>query len=410
MVRLGPLQLGSTCWFYSSLNAFLLSDVGRVILYNRMTEVFETFNNKNKNYFLSHDRAPCPAKTRTKYDVHFWKFIDQYICAYRQNREVPWRASTSPKLLQALNLWNNNTRRDPRNSGGFPHIEINAILESLGLSSKYKTIDWGVRRLVSAGKETQFFIMLDQKNDPYNRNNIPIKTLAPKIRSGTEMFSLASVIISIQDGEDGHVVTGYISGGRGYIFDSNYDKTTLCRWWRPAELAAVLSRGNFKQYGTVYGFSFALYTKDSFVRSVKVTCRAAAKAQPLKPSRNYVNAPVHVLHNKQLPPAEIRAILQYRKHMSLNNARTLYRNGLRLGSNFSENIRKIVNNKNSFNKEVSRKRAFNKVNSAVAKGKTHVTRGVRQKVAPHLSPSSLRKLFEEVKNLARSPKNNKNNK
>lgn len=406
MVRLGPLQRGGTCWFYSSLNAFLLSDAGRVILYHRMTEVFETFGPKNKNYFLSHDRAPCPAKTRTKYDVHFWKFIDQYICAYRQNRGVPWRASTSPQLLKALNLWNNNTRRDPHNSGGHPQIEIMAILESLGLREKYKTIDWNARRVVSAGRDTQFLIMLDNnKNNAHNRNYINLKTLAPKIRSGTEMYSLAGAVISISGGAvfnnntniEGHVVTGYISGGKGYIFDSNYQKTTDCRWWRPNELAAVLSEGTFKNYGTEHALSFALYTKDSFVRSVKMACRVTAKISNWTIHNSWLTAGAHKFTN--LTPAAIRAILQHRTHMKFNNARTLYRNGLRMGSNFSANLRKIVNNKNSFNKEVAGKRAFNRVNSAVAKGSTRVTRAVRQKTAPHLSPASLRRLFNNVKNI-----------
>jgi len=405
MVRLGPLQMGGTCWFYSSLNAFLLSDAGRVILYHRMTEVFETFGPKNKNYFLSHDRAPCPAKTRTKYDVHFWKFIDQYICAYRQNRGVPWRASTSPQLLKALNLWNNNTRRDPHNSGGHPQIEIMAILESLGLSHRYKTIDWNARRVVSAGGDTQFLIMLDNKNNAHNRNYINLKTIAPKIRSGTEMYSLAGAVISISGGAvfnnntniEGHVVTGYISGGKGYIFDSNYQKTTDCRWWRPNELAAVLSRGTFKNYGTEHALSFALYTKDSFVRSVKMACRVTAKISNWTIQNSWLTAGAHNFTN--LTPAAIRAILQHRTHMRFNNARTLYRNGLRMGSNFSANLRKIVNNKNSFNKEVAGKRAFNRVNSAVAKGSTRVTRAVRQKTAPHLSPASLRRLFNNVKNI-----------
>ena len=419
MARLGPLQEGGTCWFYSSLNTFLLSDAGRVILYNRMTEVFETFGPKNKNYFLSHVRAPCPAKTRTKYDVHFWKFIDQYICAYRQNRGVPWRASTSPQLLKALNLWNRNTRRDPHNSGGVPQIEIMAILESLGLSHRYKTIDWNARRVASAGRDAQFLIMLDNKNNAHNRRYIYIKTLAPKVRSGGEMYSLAGAVISISGGAvfnnntniTGHVVTGYISGGKGYIFDSNYQKTTDCRWWRPSELAAVLSHGTFKNYGTAHTFSFALYTKDSFIRSVKMACRVTAQMGKLKVPAGWLTAGAHMFAN--LTPANIRAILQQRTHMSFNNARTLYRNGLRMGSNFSANLRKIVNNKNSFNKEVAGKRAFNKVNSAVAKGKTRVTRAVRQKTAPHLSPSSLRRLFNNVKNIQATEnimgKNKKNN-
>ena len=414
MARLGPLQKGGTCWFYSSLNAFLLSDAGRVILYNRMTEVFETFGQKNKNYFLSHVRAPCPAKTRTKYDVHFWKFIDQYICAYRQNRGVPYRASTSPQLLKALNLWNRNTRREPHNTGGHPQLEIMAILESLGLSKKYMTIDWSARGGSSGGgRATQFLIMLDEKNNAYNRNYINIKTLAPKVRFGGEMFSLAGAVISISGGTNitGHVVTGYISGGKGYIFDSNYQKTTDCRWWRPSELAAVLSHGTFKNYGTEYKFSFALYTKDSFIRSVKVACKVTAQTTKWRIQNNWLTAPAYMYAN--LTPAAIRVILQHRTHMNFNNARTLYRNGLRMGSNFSANLRKIVNNKNSFNKEVAGKRAFNRVNSAVAKGKTRVTRAVRQKTAPHLSPNSLRRLFNNVKNIQASEnimrKNKKNN-
>lgn len=403
MARRGPIQTGGTCWFYSSLNAFLLSDGGRVILYNRMTEVFEKLNNKNKLFFLSHDKASCPAKSLKKFDVHFWKFIDQYICAYRQNREVPWRASTSPQLLHALNIWNSNTRRDPRGYGGYPHLEITGILQSLGLDENYFNTDWSVRRIASHRKNDQFFIMVDNKQNPYERNFVPIKTLAPKMRVGAEMFSLASAVISIfgapsgNGNTDGHVVTGYISGGKGYIFDSNYEKATDCRWWRPEELKAVLARGTFQNYGTEYHFSFALYTRDSFVRSVKVTCRVAARAQKLKPLVNYLNAPVHNLRN--IPPAEIRAIIQRRTHMTFNNAKTLYRNGLALGSNFSNNLRKIVNNKTAFNKEVAGKRAFNKVNSAVAKGTTRVTRATRLKTAPHLSPTALRRLFNNVKNI-----------
>jgi len=259
------------------------------------------------------------------------------------------------------------------------------------------TVDWTQMRSLSVGKYNQFLVMLDDKTDPHNRNIVPIKTLAPKFRAGKEMYSLAASVINISDGVDGHVITGYISGGKGYVFDSNYQKSTDCRWWRPAELAAVLSGGTFKNYGTIYNFSFALYTKDSFVRSVKVACKAGARKVHWNVQPAWLTARAHNMKNQT--PAAIRAILQKRTHMNFNNARTLYRNGLLMGSNFSNNIRRIVNNKNAFNKEVAGKRAFNRVNSEVSKGKTRVTRSVRRKTAPNLSPTALRKLFNNVKKI-----------
>ena len=71
-----------TCWFYSSLNIFLLSDNGLKVFWKKLKEVYEGMNANQKAFFNSNINTPCPLTFGNKSTmIYFWKFMDEYICA-----------------------------------------------------------------------------------------------------------------------------------------------------------------------------------------------------------------------------------------------------------------------------------------------------------------------------------------
>ena len=79
-MELGIGQTHGTCWFYSSLNMFLLSDNGLKILWQKLQKVYDGLGPVQKRYFESNINAPCPLRSVSKTSsIYFWKFLDEYL-------------------------------------------------------------------------------------------------------------------------------------------------------------------------------------------------------------------------------------------------------------------------------------------------------------------------------------------
>jgi hypothetical protein len=320
------------------MNGFILSDAGKAILYKRMTEFFNGLNQSEREAFLRPSGMGCPAKHRTFSQLHFWKFIDQYICQYRRNRQVPLQAKTSPELLRTINKWNsNNSFRQSFGSGGaVTGKEVFSVLRSIGLGDKYqkeKAYIGNVGGTVPPDK--QFIIWADTVH--------PFKI--PKVlrRSGFK-FSLSHCAFSIMVHES-HAVSGYVSGGHGYLYDSNQQRKFACQWWDPKSL--VLGMRRLSQFypnrkaNMDISYDYIVWTKDAFVSRVHMTCKAAANTManvPLERLGSILRAsPRTVLQRVaegKLAPARARRILvNERNTINLEIAKMLVSSNIRMGKN-----------------------------------------------------------------------------
>jgi len=103
----GAAQTHGTCWFYSMINGFLLSDDGKKILYAKMLEFYKSLTQNEKKYFMDKIDAPCPIKNVSKTKpIYFYKFLDQYLCFMSGPRAILKKAGLSPKLLNKINFIN----------------------------------------------------------------------------------------------------------------------------------------------------------------------------------------------------------------------------------------------------------------------------------------------------------------
>jgi hypothetical protein len=78
----GAIQTRGTCWFFSIINGFLLSDAGQKILFRSMEKFYKSLTDQEKAYFDDSIEAPCPLRgdiIKTK-RIYFYKFLDQYLC------------------------------------------------------------------------------------------------------------------------------------------------------------------------------------------------------------------------------------------------------------------------------------------------------------------------------------------
>jgi len=344
-----PLQTHGTCWFYTIMNGFILSDSGRAILYKRMTEFFNGLNKGEREAFLRPSGMGCPAKHRTFYQLHFWKFIDQYICQYRRNRQVPIQAKTSPELLRTINKWNsNNSFRESFGSGGaYTGREVFPVLRSIGLGDKYQKEKAYLKDeggVISPDK--QFIIWADPAR--------PFKI--PKVlrRSGFK-FSLSHCALRVMVHEL-HAVSGYVSGGHGYLYDSNQQRKFACQWWDPKSLSLGMRRlAQFypnRKANMDIAIDFIVWTKDATVSRVKMVCKATENA-PLERLGSLLRAsPQKVLEHLALgkiAPARARRILvDERNTINLATAKMLVNSNIRMGRNIlnkvpPENRKKLTN-------------------------------------------------------------------
>ena len=347
-----PLQTGGTCWFYTILNGFILSDSGKAILYKRMTEFFNGLNKRERETFLRPSGLGCPAKNRTFSQLHFWKFIDQYICQYRRERQIPLQAKTSPELLRTINRWNSNNsyRNSFRAGGAMTHLEVFPVLRSIGLGDKYQKERAYLKNHGGVIPPDKQFIIWADRSVAYK---------VPKVlrRSGFK-FSLSHCAFSIMVHE-AHAVSGYVSGGHGYLYDSNQQRKFACQWWDPKSLDIGMRRlAQFypNRQPMDIAFDFIVWTKDAFVSRVHMTCKAAANTManvPLERLGSILRAsPQTVLQRLaqgKIAPARARRILvNERNTLNLEVAKMLVAANIRMGRNIlnkvpPENRRKLTN-------------------------------------------------------------------
>jgi hypothetical protein len=282
--QLGAIQTRGTCWFYSILNGFILSQDGQKILYNRLKEYYSKLKPAEKAYFDDTINAPCPLKdlTKTK-EIYFWKFVDQYLCFMSGPREMSIKAGKSANLLGGMSLQGTAAKQEQGGKGAFPQMEIAKILDHVGFKGKYD-IRYAVTYPIKfdGRKKPQFVIVMENKG-------ANIKQYMYKIPNGfltnaeyTPMC--ASIVIGNSEASNSqmhkwHAVTGYVCNGKGFIYDSNQRKIFRCDWWIRSEMVKTMNGPVADHYSffkggqvTYNGYSFAIVARKGFTKVIAPSC------------------------------------------------------------------------------------------------------------------------------------------
>jgi hypothetical protein len=286
--QLGAIQTRGTCWFYSILNGFILSEDGQKILYNRLTNFYKKLKPAEKAYFDDEFNAPCPMKNLTKTkEIYFWKFIDQYLCFMSGPRAASLKAGKSASLLGGMSL-QGTIAKNMGGKGGYPQAEIGKILDHVGFAKDYYFKYAPESPKFHAGRKPQFVIVRQSKmNKNLYMEEIPKGLLTdPKYEVMCASLVIANTNANSSETHKWHAVAGYVCNGKGYIYDSNQRKVFKCNWWNKASFMKVANEEIAEAYTffkggqiNVHLYAFAIFARKEFTKDIGVSCLMKYKTE-----------------------------------------------------------------------------------------------------------------------------------
>lgn len=279
--QLGAIQTRGTCWFYSILNGFILSEDGQKILYNRLKNFYKKLKPNEKAYFDDEINAPCPMKdlSKTK-EIYFWKFIDQYLCFMRGPRSASLKAGKSASILGGMSL-QGTVAKNMGGKGAYPQAEIEKILDHVGFAKEYYVKYANTPPKFHTLRKPQFVVVMD--NSYYKKNyldEIPKGLMAdPKYEIMCASLVIGNTNANNTEMHKYHAVAGYMCNGKGYIYDSNQRKVFKCDWWDKANFMRVANEEVAKVYPffkggqiNVHMYAFAIFARKEFTKDIGVSC------------------------------------------------------------------------------------------------------------------------------------------
>ena len=280
--QLGAIQTRGTCWFYSILNGFILSEDGQKILYNKLKNFYKKLKPAEKAYFDDEFNAPCPMKNLTKTkEIYFWKFIDQYLCFMSGPRAASLKAGKSAELLGGMSLQGTIAKQAQGAKGAFPQAEIGKILDHVGFSKDYYIKYADDPPKFHAARKPQFVVLMKSK---YYKNSymerIPEGLMAdPKYELMCASLVIANTKANSSEMHKWHAVAGFVCNGHGYIYDSNQRKIFKCNWWNLADFKKVVDEEVGQHYSffkdgqiNVHTYAFAIFARKEFTKEIGVSC------------------------------------------------------------------------------------------------------------------------------------------
>jgi len=307
--QLGAIQTRGTCWFYSILNGFILSEDGQKILYNRLTNFYKKLTPTEKAYFDDALNAPCPMKNLTKTnEIYFWKFIDQYLCFMSGPRTASLMAGRSAKILGGVSLTGTLAREKGGAMGAKPQEEIIKILTHLGFKegAEGPGKDFMVVDFDKAQKAGKF--VFDHRKKPkfiiVKRSGANYMEIAPPeflIKDADYSLMCSSIVIGNSKAKSSemhkyHAVTGFVCGGNGYIYDSNQRRVFKCDYWKWPSLKTTLDKNvgafyNFFKGGKInyYSLAFHILARKDYVKDIAPACLMKYKTKTPNTRLNFTS-------------------------------------------------------------------------------------------------------------------------
>jgi hypothetical protein len=359
----GAIQTRGTCWFFSIINGFLLSEAGQKILFASLEKFYRGLDPAEKAYFDDGIDAPCPLRAdiiKTK-RIYFYKFLDQYLCFRSGPRSVSARMERSGKVLGGASLAGTVARAHKGSKGALPGEELPKVLKHLGLTHYIVADQKGKLAPEHSLKRPHFVAVIASKE----KRMIEVPIFRPKTYSRMSCsVTIANTNAPNATKHSWHAVTGYVSNGKGYLFDSNQRKPFPCKWWKFNSLKKVLDEEVSRAYDffaggqiNYIGYNFVIFSKNSYVNAINPVCRLKYKKTktPLHLSAHYNrdNFPSAVRRGNfgKFKPAEIAALMKARARAPV------------IGKEFFDSLPKNISN-STLNKQMAALRSagyrFNK--------------------------------------------------
>lgn len=258
-------QEGGTCWFYSILNAMILSKFGRRVLLKKVNAFYRSLSQEQKALF--DNKYLCLKATPQNRGFVFLKFVMSF-----------WKGKTyrgkTKKLIMNLGINENKAG----NAGAFPNIEREKMLKTLKIPYSVMYSD-KPEKFKGPGARSEMVIVRDSKStksikmfDTTDKDpvlNIPL-TL-PGYPSyeldhavlGIEFITMASHYNTPNVGEEGdHAISCIrLPNGEYRIVEPNGNQDP-CVWTNPASVGAFFRN---KWYKRTYGWNIVKWGYDSFV-------------------------------------------------------------------------------------------------------------------------------------------------
>jgi hypothetical protein len=339
----GALQTRGTCWFFSIINGFLLSDAGQKILFEHLEKFYKDLSPDEKAQFDDGVPAPCVKSLLTAKRIYFYKFLDQYLCFRSGPRSMSLKAGKSANILGGASLAGTLAKQNAGGKGGFPQEELPKILKHLGITDYIMTNRHAHIPIADARKRPHFLVAVSSKSERVGR-------VAP-FRPKTYSKMCCSVTIGNSKAPNSlqhkyHAITGYTCNGKGYLFDSNQRKEFPCNWWVWNDLKRVVDNEVARFYDffaggqiNYMGYNFVIFSRNDYIDSIKPVCRL--KYKNTKTPSNVNNNNLILDYN----PAEIAALKRARARPVINKAAF---NDILATSNSRQNaLQKVVNLENS---------------------------------------------------------------
>jgi hypothetical protein len=285
----GAIQTHGTCWFYSILNGFLLSEAGQKVLYEQMLKFYKGLSTEEKTFFRDGIEAPCPRGPTVK-PIYFYKFLDQYLCFMSGPRAVPRRAGLSPNLFRNINFKN----KVNLNSGANPSKLLFPVLDRLGFKGEYEILQPWLHKNQHVAPEK-----------PKLKISLSPHVYKPGTIKGYDLMCAAISLTSPARAND-HIVCGYVCKGNAFLFDPNFGIPIPCKWWKYEELQGALKtitnkyRPGFFNYISI---SYSVYVRRSLVRRVHPACLRTYKNKGVAK-----NTPANVVSAKRRTKSIFRVL------------------------------------------------------------------------------------------------------
>lgn len=321
--QLGALQTRGTCWFYSILNGFILSEAGQKLLFMKLQKFYNELNANGKAYFDDGINAPCPASANLKKvrEIYFWKFIDQYLCFMSGPRAGSLKASKSVELLKNINIQGELAKKNKGGKGAYPQIEIDGVLKHIGFKGEYVHDYVAGFPEPNAPASPQFVVVTQSQNLTHlYMNEIPKKYMNDsKFELMCASLVIANTTTYSSEMHRSHGLAGFVCNGRGYIFDSNQRQMFKCDWWNLADFKRVANKEVAQNYPffrsggiNLHQYALVVFARKKFIEDVAPACLMKYTVKTPNGPFNYTNANLGPEINRgwysHLGPAKLIAV------------------------------------------------------------------------------------------------------
>ncbi len=365
-------QTYDTCWFFSTLNIFLMSDNGFKVLWKKLQEAYKNFSANEKTYFNSNLNAPCPIPNRPANSIgrmYFWKFIDEYMCSIGGPGKLTGRHGRTKTLLKNWFFEANAIREARGLAPGYAARELKDIMKRMGFGADDVTYKKQTEGFYSESSSPPIVVVVYDPSNLTRRMGITSMSLE---YNGYELTG-ANLFTKSKGQSIGHALACVMNGSKGYIFDSNYAEYGLvrCDWFNNVELRKFVTN----KYGekTEFSLDYILYIKKDYTNAISPSCRRVYKplsannkeavkrivnasrelGKPIinrntrQTRRRYISAAIQAelmkLHGKNTPlnSNSFKGILA--NASSYNGALTTLKNLVRAGYTYNNNGRNYLN-------------------------------------------------------------------